>query len=90
MSEEKTVEAPKQKPKPIPMDDNWNFAPETLEDAFRIANMFCKSGMLPGHYDAPEKVIVGMKYAQELGFHNSMLTAMRQIAVSILLWNPNS
>lgn len=67
--------------KPIEIDQYGNPIPTTLEDQFRIANLYRNSGMLPSQYDSPEKVIVGMQYARELGFKGKMLTAMRQISV---------
>lgn len=53
--------------------------PRNIEEAFRLAQAFVKSGMLPSRYDKPEMVFAAMQYAQELGLRP--LTALRQIAV---------
>lgn len=51
----------------------------TIDEQWRIANAYHKSGLLPKHFTTPEKILVGMQFAYELGL--KPLTAMRQIAV---------
>ena len=69
----------KQVKKEIALDDSGLIDVKTLEDQYRVANMFVKSGLLPRQYDTPEKVITGMQFARELGL--KPLTALRQIAI---------
>lgn len=51
----------------------------TLDEQWRIACAFHKSGMLPKQYTTPEKVLVGMQFAYSLGL--TPLMALRQISV---------
>lgn len=63
----------------IKMDQGGRFLPQSFEDAFRLARMYCASGMLPKRFQTPESVVTAQQYAAELGI--SGITALRQIAV---------
>lgn len=91
MSEENKTESPKEELK----QDKKEVAPPqqksvdamntgelrgtSLDEQWRLACAFLKSGMLPKAYKTPEQVLVGMQFAYELGL--KPLMAMRQIAV---------
>lgn len=55
-------------------------APQTIEDQFRMATLYLKSGMLPARFTKPEAVLTAMHFAAE-HFPDAPLTALRQIAV---------
>jgi len=51
----------------------------TLQEQWKLATAYCRSGMLPKSYNTPEKELTGMQYAYELGL--SPLSALKNIAV---------
>lgn len=61
------------------IEDQALVAGQSLESQYRLAKMYCASGLLPKQYDKPEKVLVAMQLSHELGL--KPLSAMRQIAV---------
>jgi hypothetical protein len=63
----------------IGMDKAGLLKPQTIEEAFRLATAYVKSGLLPQRFTKPETVMTAMQYALELGL--KPLTALRQIAV---------
>ena len=54
-------------------------APRNIDEAYRLATAYVKSGFLPARFTSPEMVLTAMQYALELGL--KPLTALRQIAV---------
>lgn len=54
--------------------------PSTVEEQFRLATLYCKSGMLPSRFKTPEQVLTAMHFAAE-HFPKTVLTALRQIAI---------
>jgi hypothetical protein len=71
---------PQENPRPsVAIDDNGMLRPRSIEEAFRVATAFHKSGLLPQRYNSPEMVLTAMQLALELRLQP--LTAMRQIAV---------
>lgn len=52
---------------------------KTLDEQWRLAVSYSKSGLLPKHFNTPEKILTAMQFAYELGL--KPLSAMRQIAV---------
>lgn len=52
---------------------------KSFEDQFRLARAYCASQLLPASFNTPEKVMLGMQFAYELGL--KPLTAMRQMMV---------
>lgn len=50
-----------------------------IDEQWRLAKAYHASGMLPKQFNSPEKILIGMQFAYELGL--KPLTAMRQIAV---------
>src|SRR5690242_11082971 len=53
--------------------------PQSVEEAFRLANIFHKSGMVPASLKTPEQVMVAMMAGAELGM--VPFQAVRHIAV---------
>lgn len=51
----------------------------SLEQQWRIASAYAKSGLVPQALNTPEKVLVAMQFARELGL--PPVTAMRQICI---------
>jgi hypothetical protein len=51
----------------------------TIEQQYRLAQAYHKSGMLPQTFNTPERILTAMQYAYELGLQP--LTAMRQLAI---------
>lgn len=51
----------------VMISNNGLMAPKTIEEAFRYATAVYKSGLAPAQFDTPEKVMVGMQFAVELG-----------------------
>lgn len=66
-------------PIPLAADDRGLLIGSSLEDQFRLATAYCRSGLVPKAFDTPEKVLLGMQYARELGLQP--VTALRQIAI---------
>lgn len=59
--------------------ENGMLNPKTLNQLFRVATCYVKSGILPKEYNSPEKVITALQFARELGLPG--LTSLREIAV---------
>ena len=81
---EETEKLPAGKPKPkapvqVRATDQGALIGTTLDEQYRLAKAYHASGMLPNHYDSPEKILTGMQYAFELGL--KPMTGMRQICV---------
>lgn len=53
--------------------------PKTIDEAYRYSAAVHKSGLAPKHFDSPEKVMVAMQTAQELGLQP--LTALKSMYV---------
>lgn len=51
----------------VMVSSNGLMAPKTIEEAFRYATAVFKSGLAPAQFDSPEKVMVAMQFAIELG-----------------------
>lgn len=66
-------------PSPVKAMGTGQLMGGNLDEQWRLACAFLKSGMLPKAYKTPEQVLVGMQFAYELGL--KPLMAMRQIAV---------
>jgi hypothetical protein len=66
-------------PATINADNTGLLKPRNIEDAWRMAQYYASSGLLPERYKSPAMVLTAMQYALELGL--KPLTAMRQIAV---------
>lgn len=77
--EEKKEEKKQEAPAPVRAGSTGELMGTTLDEQWRLACAFLKSGMLPKAYKTPEQVLVGMQFAYELGL--KPLMAMRQIAV---------
>lgn len=75
MSEEKSVQVQ------LKSDDRGLVIGSTMEERYRVCQLYVKSGMLPKGYDTPEKAFIGIQYALELGFRDQPLTALKNIAV---------
>lgn len=71
--------APKTPQAPMKTTEGGLLIGSTFEEQFRVARAYCASGILPQSFNTPEKVLVGMQFALELGL--KPLTALRQIAV---------
>lgn len=52
---------------------------KTMDEQWRLATAYCRSGILPKGYDKPEKVFTAFQFCYELGL--KPLTGIRQIAV---------
>jgi hypothetical protein len=52
-----------------------------IDSLQRLTNYLHASRMLPQQYNTPEKIGAGIQYAVQLGFGNTWLLALRQIAV---------
>lgn len=81
MSDENNVEVVKSAPPALMANSNGMVLGASLEERFRVCNLYAKSGMMPKGYDTPEKVFAGIQYALELGFKDKPLTALRNIAI---------
>ena len=73
-----------QKPAPatavaVQANENGLLVGRTLDEQWRLAVAYTKSGILPIQYNTPEKVLTAMQFCIELGLRP--LSAMRQIAV---------
>lgn len=55
------------------------FVPQTMEDAFRIANVVSKSGLAPKDLNTPEKCMVAIMHGMEIGL--TPMQALQRIAV---------
>lgn len=60
---------------------NGSLSFNSLESLHRLSNYLHASRMLPKQYDTPEKIGTGIQYAMQLGFKDTWLLALRQIAV---------
>lgn len=63
----------------VEIDEGGMLRPRNLDEAFRIATGYYRSGLLPKRYDSPEMVLTAMQFALELGL--KPLISLRQIAV---------
>lgn len=79
MSEEVKATVPVQVP--VQADDRGLVLGSTMEERYRVCQLYVRSGMLPKGYDTPEKAFIGIQYALELGFKDQPLTALKNIAV---------
>lgn len=59
--------------------DSGVLLPRNFDEAWRLADMYKQSGILPKAYDTTQKVMTGMQYALELGL--KPLTSLSKIAV---------
>ena len=58
---------PKQEVRPpVVADERGLLMGTNLEEQFRLANYYAKSGLMPRALDTPEKILVAMQYAREL------------------------
>lgn len=71
--------APKTNPPALQANEKGLLIGSSLEEQFRLAAAYCRSGLVPKAFDTPEKVLLGMQYARELGLQP--ITALRQIAI---------
>jgi hypothetical protein len=65
-----------QKPKAIAMDERGGALPTTLDEQYRLASVFAKSGLVPKSFDSPEKVMVGWQLCADLGLGRSAIKDM--------------
>lgn len=63
----------------IVADETGLLRPRNIEEAFRLAEAYVQSGILPERYKTAASVLTAMQFALELGL--KPLTALRQIAV---------
>lgn len=66
-------------PATINADSTGLLKPMNLNDAWRMAQYYAASGLLPDRYKSPEMVLTATQFALELGL--KPLSALRQIAV---------
>jgi len=71
----------KKKPKEIQARSDGSLLGGSFEERYRLCKAFVASKMLPKSFDTPEKALVGIEYAVELGFSKQPLIAIRNIAV---------
>ncbi len=76
---EKTRANQRTAPVPVRATETGLLIGGTLEDQWRIASAYARSGMLPKAFKTPDQVLVGLQFCAELGLRP--LLAMRQIAV---------
>jgi hypothetical protein len=74
-------EETKNVPAPLQTDERGLVLGSTMEERYRVCQLYVKSGMLPKGYDTAEKAFIGIQYALELGFRDQPLTALKNIAV---------
>ena len=70
---------PAQRAPSIETNETGVMVPKTLDEAYRYACAIAKSGLAPKQFDTPEKIMVGMQYAQELGL--PPLTALKSMYI---------
>lgn len=63
----------------VPVNDSGRLVGRNLDEQWRLATAYCKSGMLPSNFNTPAKVLTGMSFAAELGL--KPITALRQMAI---------
>jgi hypothetical protein len=73
------VEKPVEISKDLQVDENGILQAKSFSDQYRMAKYFLASKLLPKFYDTPEKVVIAIQYASQLGL--KPLVALRQIAV---------
>lgn len=66
---------------PIEIVDGFLPVPKTMQQLLAVGKFYVDSGMFPAHYDTPQKVMVALQFARELGFKDSPLVSLRQIAI---------
>lgn len=69
----------KNKSTPILTDERGLLVGSTFGEQYHIAKVYAASGLVPKALSTPEKVLVAMQFARELGI--PPVTAMRQICV---------
>lgn len=77
MSEEQ--QEPKKQIATINTTESGVINPQNIEEAYRYAAAIHKSGLAPKQFDSPEKVLVAMQTAKELGL--PALTALKNMYV---------
>lgn len=73
-------EVKKEQPKEITLTNGMALG-NTVEERWRVCQLYSKSNMLPKCFDTAEKVFIGLQYAIELGFASQPLTVLRNMAV---------
>lgn len=63
----------------VSANDSGMLVGKSLDEQWRLAKFYTSSGLLPSHYNKPEKVLTAMQFCYELGLRP--LTGMRQIAI---------
>jgi hypothetical protein len=51
----------------------------SFEEQYRLARIYCASGLLPSHFNTPEKIFTALQFAYELGI--KPVTGLRQICI---------
>jgi hypothetical protein len=70
---------PSSPPKPMIEISDGLLVPKNIDEAYRVASSYCRSGFLPERFTTPEMVMTAIQFALELGLRP--LTALRQMAV---------
>lgn len=63
----------------IALSNNSGLMPQSLEDKYRMADVLCRSGLIPQGLNTPEKVCVALQWGHELGL--SPMVAVNNVAV---------
>lgn len=85
--EDKAIEKPPEKPEtpqqrslaPVQAQKNGLLVGNTLEEQWRVANAYSKSGLMPKNLNSPEKVLVALQMCFELGL--PPVTSLSKIGV---------
>lgn len=67
--------------KDIVAQKNGMIIGESFQQRMDICKVLVSSGMLPKAYKTPEQAFIGIQYALEMGFTNSPIMALKNIAV---------
>lgn len=78
-NKELVIQDSKPKPATVHADDKGLLVGGTLDEQWRLATAYLKSGLMPAALNTPEKILVATQFARELGL--PPVTAMRQIYV---------
>lgn len=78
-TEEPKKEIQTRRPDPILANSNGLLVGKTIEEQYRLAKLYCQSGLMPPRFNRPETLMVAMQYCYELGL--KPLTGLRQMAI---------
>lgn len=58
--------------------DSW-MVPKDIDQAYRLAEIYCKGSLVPKEFDTPQKVFTGMAYGESLGLKG--IAALGKMAI---------